>query len=79
MAFSEKAPYVEKTRKTRSLSPLLLLVVLATLAMTTPLGGAAAKSTGEEALEQYVVRIRRELHKIPETCYSEVGRGLSTI
>ena len=54
-------------------SSLTLLVMLAT---TTSVQGAAAETgttTTNETLEQYVVRIRRELHRIPETCYAEVS------
>ena len=52
-----------------------VLAMLMTLATTFGGVGATATATvrtGErETLEHYVVRIRRELHKIPETCYSE--------
>ena len=57
-------------------SSLTLLVMLAT---TTSVQGAGAETStttrtpANETLEQYVVRVRRELHKIPETCYDEVS------
>ena len=47
---------------------------LVAAAATTPEKSGSDDDDGE-TLEEYVVRLRRELHKIPETCFSEVRRG----